>query len=291
MSYYWLKKRLQRLKGFRVSDAVQICILIAIAFQAYFLLKQTSAIRQQTSAMEKQLSAMKDHFRIQQRPIVGVSDIRPEVLVDRTLQNEIVPGDELLIHVVFKNIGESPAFIHYLKVKIYCGYFLKNENGSPCFVIHDLCGGGPKEETISLSEELPSENVTFLKDSVLFPNQTTEYTTMTDAKKLMDRIRAYTSSWEAPIIIECEASYTDIDRKEQYWHNCAYELQWPAAKHITIYSMLRKSNAENKSIHLTYGDVMKLVAKRQRIKNVVDTLEKGGNDLNRVINCEGIDKL
>jgi len=207
MSCCWIKKRLQGLKGFCTSNSqllvliVQIFVLIVIAVQVYYFSSQTSA-------MEKQLSAMEKHFKIQQRPIVGVSEIKPVVLGDRILQSEIVGEDELLIHVIFKNIGVSPAFIRYLKVKIYYGYFFGNKE-NPSFGIRDLCGGTPKKNSFLPHEEVPTKNHKFSDDVVLFPNQTTEYTTMVAARGLMDQIREYTTSREAPILIECEASYTE----------------------------------------------------------------------------------
>jgi len=269
MSFCWIKKKLKIFKDRPISDWIQIGILSAIFVQAFFLMSQTNSL--------------KDHFKIQQRPIVGVSEIKPVVLGDRILQSEIVGEDELLIHVIFKNIGVSPAFIRYLKVKIYYGYFFGNKE-NPSFGIRDLCGGTLKKNSFLPHKEVSTKNVEFSNEVVLFPNQTTEYTTMVAARELMDQIREYTTSREAPILIECEASYTDINKSDQYWHNCIYELQWPLAKHITIYSSLIKSNADDKPIHLTNGQLYTLVAHRQNVESVIDASKPSGKEVDQITN-------
>ncbi|MDO9528348.1 MAG: hypothetical protein Q7J27_04220 [Syntrophales bacterium] len=244
-------------------DNVQIGILIVIAAQVGVLIWQTGTL--------------KDHFKIQQRPFVGVSEIRSVVLGDNTLQSEIGGSDELLITVVFKNIGKSCAFVKYIKVKMFYGYF-HGDKKKPSFRIVSLFGKTSKSSTpvSNVNKEVPIESIVCFKDSVLFPNQTTDSSTMVDAKQLMDQIRAFTSSREAPIFIECEVSYTDIDKSEQCWYNCLYELQWVAAKHITIYSNLIRSNVDNKPIHLTYRNFFNLVAQRQKVKPAIDA-----NTINR----------
>ncbi|NQT68394.1 MAG: hypothetical protein HQ552_02310 [Desulfobacteraceae bacterium] len=268
MSYYWLKKRLENLKKSPTSDKVQTGILIAIFLQAFVLIIQTCSIS--------------NHFKIQQRPIVGISEIQPVVLSNNDLQNEIVAGDEFLINVISKNIGESPAFVKYIKVKIFYGYFFKNQEKLH-FCTTDLLGESHKYGSFLMDQEVPSVNNVIFKESVLFPNQTTKYTTMVDAKKLLERIRSYTTLREAPIFIEYEANYFSMDKRDQYWYNGLYELQWPKAKHITIYSHLIKSNAEDKPIHLTNALLLEVVAERQRVKTVVNALSQGGKNLNKIV--------
>jgi len=270
-----IKKVFKNLKDLSIPVKVQICILIAIFLQVVVLTFQTCT--------------MSNHFKIQQRPIVGVSEIESVVLGNKTLQSEIEKDDELLIKIIFKNIGESPAFVNYLKIKVFYGYFLKN-NEKLCFHTHALYGSVLKRSSYSLGEEVPIESSEFFKNSVLYPNQTTEYTTMDDAKKLMDRIRSYTTSREAPIFIECEVSYSDILKSDHYWYNCVYELQWPAAKHITILSNLRISNADDHPIHLTYGQLLELVAERQKVKPVMDAIIKGTEDLSKIVNFDCVNQ-
>lgn len=276
MSYDWFKKMLKSLKDSRISDKVQIGILIVIFIQAAGLIWQTYTLN--------------DHFKIQQRPVVGVSDIKRQVLGNKTLQSEIGGGDELLINVIFKNIGESPAFVNYFKVKIFYGYFYGDKE-NPCFQLVSLYGKNSDSVAVfDLSKEVPIESGVFFIDSVLLPNQTTDCSTMVDAKQLMGQIRSFTTSREAPIFIECEASYTGIDTSEQYWYNCLYELQWVAAKHITIYSNLIKSNADKKPIHLTSGRLLEIVAERQKAETVINALKEGGNTLKKIINCDGVNQ-
>jgi len=271
MSYYRLLKRLESLKKWLKTDKVQVGILIAIFFQGGVLLWQTNTIR--------------THFKIQQRPIVGVLDVEPIVLGNRNLQSEIESEDEFIISVIFKNIGKSPAFVNYLKVKIFYGFFLGTKE-KPCFRIGSMTGQGTKQSAI-LSEEVGVRNVEFFKDSILFPNQTTAYTTMVDAKKLMENIRFYTASREAPIYIECEVSYSPINKSKKYWYNCSYELQWPLAKRITIYSHINKSNAKPEPIHLTYFELLSAVAQRQKVKPVIDALTSG-KDPKEFFKCDGV---
>ncbi len=63
-----------------------------------------------------------------------------------------------------------------------------------------------------------------------------------------------------------------------------------AAKHITIYSILRRSNIDNKPIHLTYHNFLKLVAQRQKVKPVIDAMTKGGDALRKILNCDGVNQ-
>lgn len=276
MNCYRLKKILKSLKDSSTSDKVQIFILIAIFIQAFTLIWQTKTLD--------------DQFKIQQRPVVGVSDIKRNVLGNKTLQSEIGQGDELLINVIFKNIGESVAFVKYIKVKIFYGYFYGDKE-NPCFKLVSLYGKNSNNVVrFNISKEVPIESDVFFIDSVLLPNQTTDCSTMVDAKQLMSQIRAFTTSREAPIFIECEVSYTGIDVSKQYWYNCQYDLQWVAAKHITIYSNLIKSNADKKPIHLTSGELLKKVAERQKAKKVIDALKEGGNALKKIFNCDGVNQ-
>jgi hypothetical protein len=275
MNFPRVKKTLKSLKDLPFPDKVQIGILIAIFLQAFLLFYQ--------------IYTLSNHFKIQQRPIVGVSNIESVVLGNKILQSEIEENDELLIKIIFKNIGESPAFVNYLKIKVFYGYFLKN-NEKPCFHTHALYGSVLKKSSYPLGEEVPIESSEFFKNSVLNPNQTTEYITMDDAKKLMDRIRSYTTNREAPIFIECEVSYSDILKSDHYWYNCVYELQWPAAKHITIFSNLSISNADDHPIHLTYGQLLEKVAKRQKVKPVMDAIIKGAEDLSKIVNFDCVNQ-
>lgn len=246
------------------SEYILFGTLVAIFLQALILLHQTETL--------------KNHFKIQQRPVLVVSDIESKVFSEGNLQSKIVDTDEFIINITFKNIGQSPAFIEYVKVKIFYGYYLKDGDNIR-FRISDMASQ-QSVPYISYTEEVPVGSLILFKDSIFSPNQQESYSTMVDAKKLIENIRRYTTSREAPIFIECEMKYSSsIDKAETYWYNCIYELQWPEAKHITIYSLLKKSNSKDNPIHLTLVQLVQTVAERQRVKPVITALESGGKDM------------
>ncbi|PKN70027.1 MAG: hypothetical protein CVU54_08335 [Deltaproteobacteria bacterium HGW-Deltaproteobacteria-12] len=252
--------------SFLKNEHIQILIFIAIFCQALFLYYQNQTL--------------KDHFRIQQRPVVVVSDIKSIVLSDGNLQTKIVDTDEFLVNITFKNIGQSPAFVDYVKVKVFYGYFLR-DGDEVRFRLQNLTGTQTMPHK-SLAEEVPFSSLTIFKDSIFSPNQQESYSTMVDAKKLMDNIRRYTTSREAPIFIECEMKYSSsIDKTETYKYNCIYELQWPEAKHINIYSLLNGSNSKNEPLHLTLAGLIQIVAERQKVESVTKALESGGEVLKK----------
>jgi hypothetical protein len=247
------------------NEYIQIAIFVAIFFQGLFLYHQTQTL--------------KEHFQIQQRPVLVVSDIESKVLSEGNLQSKIVDTDEFIINVAFKNIGQSPAFVEYVKVKIFYGYFFKNGD-EVRFRINGMAGGKQSTPLISYAEEVPLGSLILFNNSIFSPNQQETYSTMVDAKELMDNIRLYTTSREAPIFIECEMKYSSsINKTDTYWYNCIYELQWPLAKHITIYSLLKESNSKDKPLHLTLAALIKAVAERQKVDSVTKALNKGGEVL------------
>jgi hypothetical protein len=259
-------------KGKWNPDYIQIGILLAIFIQAFIFIWQTATI--------------KNHFAIEQRPIIIVAGIETNVPVNENLQQNIGAGDEFIITIKYQNIGKSSAYVDYVRVKIFYGFFLRNGNNL-CFGIKDLAGQH-QNKLLSLDKEVPVGNPEMFRESIVLPNQILQYQTMDDAIELMNNIRAYTSSREAPIFVECEVRYSTIDRSEDYWYNCIYELQWPSAKHITIYSMMIKSNMKDEPLHLTYAGLLRIVAERQKIRNVIDALDNGGKNLDQILNCEGV---
>ncbi|MEI8173591.1 MAG: hypothetical protein WCH07_08935 [Deltaproteobacteria bacterium] len=247
------------------NEYIQIAIFVAIFLQALFLFYQNHTLNA--------------HFQIQQRPVVVVSDIKSIVLSEENLQSKIGNADEFIINITFKNIGQSPAFVEYVKVKIFYGYFFK-DGDNVRFHINAMAGGQQSTPLISYTEEVPLGSLILFKDSIFSPNQQESYSTMVDAKELMDNIRHYTTSREAPIFIECEMKYSSsIDKTDTYWYNCIYELQWPLAKHITIYSLLKESNSKDKPLHLTLAQLVQTVAERQQVKSVITALKSGGKDM------------
>jgi hypothetical protein len=247
----------------------QLLVLIAISYQGYAIFAQNQTI--------------KDHFKIQRRPVVVVSDIEPTVL-EKNLQEKIDETDEFIIRVIFKNIGETPALVDYIRIKIFCGYFLK-DGDKLGFHIYDMVGEAPKKPFV-FDEEVPVTIAELFKDSVFSPTQKIPYTTMVNALELMNNIRSYTTIREAPIYIECEVHYSSIDRSEIYWYNCIYELQWPKTTHTVIYSVMKKSNVKNEPIHLTYGELVSNVSKRQKVNIVIDAIKNGDKDLQKIINFD-----
>ena len=235
----------------KTHDKIQTGILIVLAIQAGVLIWQTSSLR--------------NHFAIEQRPIV-VSDVRSAVLGGKEFQDDITPGDEFVINVTTKNIGKSPAYIKYIKVKAFTACFIK-EQDQLNFQIWDFVTKLASREKINAKDKYHTETVTYFIDSVLSPNQETKYETMVDAKQLIEKIRSYTTTREAPIFVEYEVCYLSmIDKKKQYWHNSIYEIQFPQATHIKIYTLPIVSNIENKPLHLSNHKLLKIVAERQQVK-------------------------
>jgi hypothetical protein len=258
-------------------DPVQLGILIA---QLLVFL----AIAYQGHAIYAQNQTIKDHFKIQRQPVVVVSDIEPTVMANENLQEKIDKTDEFIIKVIFQNIGETPALVDYIRLKIFCGYFSKGREKLD-FHLDDMVAERQKKRFV-YDEEVPVTIAERFKDSVFSPNQKIPYTTMVNALELMNNIRSYTTLREAPIYIECEVHYYSIDRSETYWYNCIYELQWPKTTHTVIYSIMKKSNIKNEPLHLTYGELVSNVSERQKVNIVIDAIKNGDKDLQKIINFD-----